>query len=82
MMTISKASTSIVRGEDFSEQTPLHVLIQNLMGWTTPNYYHHPLVTDATGRKLSKTDKDVTIQSLRESGLTPADVLSRARGAL
>ena len=78
--------TDIVRGEDFLEQTPLHVLIQNLMGWTTPCYHHHPLVTDESGRKLSKLDKDITIKSLRESGLTPADVLShslfKARGAL
>ena len=74
--------TDIVRGEDFLDQTPLHVLIQNLMGWTTPNYLHHPLVKDETGRKLSKTDNDLTIQSLRESGVPPLDVLSRARGAL
>lgn len=78
--------TDIVRGADFTDQTPLHVLIQNLMGWTTPRYHHHALVTDETGRKLSKSDKDITIQSLRESGMSPADVLShsllKARGAL
>lgn len=78
--------THVVRGEDFLDQTPLHVLIQNLMGWTTPHYHHHALVTDGTGRKLSKSDKDITIQSLRESGLNPRDVLSlslsQARGAL
>lgn len=74
--------TDVVRGADFLDQTPLHVLIQTLMGWTTPDYHHHPLVTDKTGRKLSKSDKDITIKSLRESGLSPADVLSRAHGAL
>ena len=74
--------TDIVRGSDFIDQTPLHVLIQNLMGWSTPEYHHHALVMDETGRKLSKTAKDLTIQSLRESGLTAADVLSRARSAL
>ena len=74
--------TNIVRGEDFLDQTPLHVLIQNLMGWTTPHYHHHPLIADAAGRKLSKSDKDITIKSLRESGLSPSDVLSRAHGAL
>lgn len=74
--------TDVVRGADFLEQTQLHVLLQNLMKWTIPNYYHHPLVTDSTGRKLSKSDKDETLHSLRESGLSPADVLSRARGTL
>ena len=74
--------TQVVRGEDLQDQTPLHVLIQHLMGWETPEYYHHHLITDETGRKLSKTDKDLTIQSLRESGMSPDDVLSRARGLL
>jgi glutamyl-Q tRNA(Asp) synthetase len=74
--------TDVVRGADFMDQTPLHVLIQTLMGWSTPRYHHHPLVTDETGRKLSKTDKDITIRSLRESGMRPADVLSQAERAL
>lgn len=70
--------THIIRGADFIDQTPLHILLQSLMGWETPEYSHHALITDADGRKLSKTDHDVTIQSLRESGLSPSDVLSRA----
>ena len=74
--------TRIVRGEDLQDQTPLHVLIQHLMGWETPRYGHHPLITDETGRKLSKTHKDLTIQFLRESGMSPDDVLSLARGLL
>jgi len=74
--------TDVVRGEDFVDQTPLHVLIQSLMGWVTPRYHHHALITDQAGRKFSKSDRDLTIQSLRESGLSPADVLSRARSAL
>lgn len=68
--------THVVRGADFIDQTPLHVLIQTLMGWRTPIYYHHPLVTDGTGRKLSKSARDLTLQTLRERGATPAEVLS------
>jgi len=68
----------IIRGADFIEQTPLHVLIQTLMRWPTPTYSHHPLITDETGRKLSKSAKDLTIQSLRESGKSPDEVLSLA----
>lgn len=70
--------TDVVRGEDFVDQTPLHVLLQTLMGWRTPRYHHHALVTDETGRKLSKTDKDITIQSLRDAGHSPSDVLSHS----
>lgn len=74
--------THVVRGADFVDQTPLHVLIQRLMGWNTPTYYHHPLVTDETGRKLSKSARDLTIESLRQSGASAKDVLSRGRSAL
>ena len=70
--------THIIRGADFIDQTPLHILLQSLMGWQTPTYGHHALVTDANGRKFSKTDRDMTIQSLRGSGLSASDVLSRA----
>jgi glutamyl-Q tRNA(Asp) synthetase len=74
--------THVIRGADFIDQTPLHILLQSLMGWATPIYSHHALITDADGRKFSKTDRDLTIQSLRESGLTAADVLSQALEAL
>ena len=74
--------THIIRGEDFLDQAPFHVLLQHLMEWETPQYEHHRLITDETARKLSKTDKDLTIQSLRESGMSPDDILSLARGLL
>jgi len=59
-----------------------HVLLQSLMGWETPRYSHHDLITDDTGRKLSKSDKDETIQSLRESGMSAPDILARASSRL
>ncbi len=70
--------TDVVRGADFIDQTPLHILIQNLMGWPTPIYHHHALITDPSGRKLSKTAKDQTIESLRMNGMSSADVLSQS----
>ena len=48
--------TDVVRGADLADQTPIHVLIQRLMGWPTPRYHHHALVLGADGRKLSKRD--------------------------
>ena len=74
-----QAITHIVRGRDLFEQTPLHVLIQRLMGWRTPTYYHHTLLTHDTGEKLSKRGLDTSLQSLRENGLTAAQVLAMAR---
>ncbi len=70
--------THIVRGMDLFEETPLHVLIQALMGWPTPVYHHHALLLGGDGEKLSKRGQDTTIRSLREKGLTAGEVLDMA----
>ena len=69
--------TTVVRGEDLAFATPLHRLLQALLGLPTPEYRHHRLITDATGRRLAKRDTAVTLRALRESGLTPADIRAR-----
>lgn len=70
--------THIVRGHDIAELTPLHRVLQELMGWPTPIYHHHNLLKNAQGRKLSKRNKDTSIRSLREQGFTAAQVLDMA----
>ena len=70
--------THVVRGMDLFEETPLHVLIQKLMGWPTPIYHHHALLTHETGEKLSKRGLDTSLETLRENGLTAAQVLDMA----
>ena len=70
--------THIVRGMDLFDETPLHVLIQHLMGWSTPIYHHHTLLRREDGEKLSKRGLDTSLQSLRENGLTAAQVLVMA----
>ena len=67
--------THVVRGADFIDQTPYHVLIQSLMGWPTPIYHHHALLLRDDGEKLSKRHSDTTIRSLRENSLTARQVL-------
>jgi len=66
--------TYVIRGHDLFEATHIQVLIQALMGWPTPTYRHHPLLLDASGRRLAKRDKAETLQSLRERGVDPARV--------
>ena len=41
------------------------------MGWPTPVYRHHRLLTGTDGRRYAKRDGTVTLKTLRESGLTP-----------
>ena len=73
--------TLVTRGEDILPSTHIHVLLQRLLGYATPLYAHHPLITDAAGRRLAKRDRDLTVQSLRESGVSPAEVRRRALAA-
>jgi glutamyl-Q tRNA(Asp) synthetase len=70
--------TDVVRGRDLADETPIHVLLQTLMGWPTPRYHHHALVMDTPDKKMSKRHGSQTIRSLRENGLSPEAVLDRA----
>jgi glutamyl-Q tRNA(Asp) synthetase len=66
--------THVVRGRDLFHATAAHVLLQRLLGLPTPAYHHHRLITDASGRKLAKSDRDTSLRSLREAGATVGEV--------
>jgi glutamyl-Q tRNA(Asp) synthetase len=70
--------TLVTRGVDLRPATDLHRLLQALMGWPEPRYAHHPLLTDASGRRLAKRDRAATLRSLRAGGVTAAEVRARA----
>src|SRR5579862_9655946 len=69
--------TLVTRGEDLKSATHLHRLLQALMGWPTPVYAHHALLTDASGRRLAKRDRAMTLRALREAGVAPEAVRAR-----
>lgn len=46
--------TDILRGYDLIDSTPRQILLQQLLGFTTPNYAHIPVITHSDGAKLSK----------------------------
>ena len=62
--------THVVRGQDLYHATSLHRLLQILLDLPEPLYFHHPLMLDKTGRKLSKSDKDVSLKSIRATGIS------------
>lgn len=66
--------TLVTRGADLQAATDLHRLLQRLMGWPEPDYAHHALLTDASGRRLAKRDGAATIRQLRAQGVPPAAV--------
>ncbi|MCP1242401.1 tRNA glutamyl-Q(34) synthetase GluQRS [Acetobacter lambici] len=70
--------TLVTRGEDLRPATSLHRLLQTLMGWPAPHYAFHPLLCDATGRRLAKRDGALSVRTMRESGLSAAQVRAKA----
>jgi glutamyl-Q tRNA(Asp) synthetase len=73
--------TLVTRGVDVLPSTHVHGLLQKLLGYATPQYAHHKLLTDASGRRFAKRNRDMTIRALRESGMTPREVVSCALAA-
>ncbi len=74
--------TLVTRGVDLFAVTHIHRLLQALLGLPTPVYRHHPLLTDASGRRLAKRDRALTIRAMREAGMTPAEILEKAQSSL
>jgi glutamyl-Q tRNA(Asp) synthetase len=70
--------TLVTRGNDLFAATHVHRLLQALLGLPSPQYRHHPLLTDAHGRRLAKRDKALTIRAMRQAGMMPAEILAAA----
>ncbi len=66
--------THVVRGMDLEAATGLHVLLQRLLDLPTPRYHHHALIRDGDGRKLAKSRGSTSLASLREQGVSPAEI--------
>lgn len=60
--------TLVTRGEDLLASTPLHRIIQELLGLPETRWWHHAVMTDPGGRRLAKRDGDISIQELRQEG--------------
>ena len=69
--------THVVRGQDIEPATPLHMLLQRLLGLPTPHYTHPELIRDAEGQKLSKSLASTSLRQLRADGATAADIRHR-----
>lgn len=68
----------VTRGEDLLPSTHLHRLLQALLGLPIPQWEHHSLVRDASGRRLAKRHDDLSVAALRDAGWTPEQVLAEA----
>lgn len=69
--------THVVRGLDLFAATPVHRLLQTLLGLSAPIYHHHRLILGEDGRKLSKSQGDTALSALRAAGISPLDIRRR-----
>jgi glutamyl/glutaminyl-tRNA synthetase len=75
----------IVRGEDLWPSTIAQHQLAAALGEHDFNgiaFYHHPLIMEASGKKLSKSAGSTSIKYLRENGNIPADVYTLIVGML
>ena len=66
--------TEVVRGRDLFHATSVQRLLQTLLELPAPAYFHHELVMGPDGRKLSKSQRDTGLKTLREGGVSPAEI--------
>jgi glutamyl-tRNA synthetase len=69
--------TEVVRGRDLLKSTARQILLQHALGLPTPEYFHCDLLRDEQGVRLAKRHDALSLRTLREQGLTPAQVRAR-----
>ena len=62
--------TEVVRGMDLLSSAPRQMYLQELFGFSRPEYGHVPMLLAPDGRRLSKRDRDLDLGVLRER-MTP-----------
>ncbi len=71
--------THVVRGDDLFASTDIHRLLQALLDLPTPTYFHHPLLLDDSGAKLSKSRDSASLSILRSAGRDGYDLVQDLR---
>lgn len=68
--------TEVVRGADLLRSTARQILLYRALGLNELAWYHCPLMLDASGQRLAKRHDALSIRTLRDQGLRPAEVLA------
>lgn len=71
---IAMRNTEVVRGADLLRSTARQILLYRALGAKPPEWYHCPLITDASGLRLAKRHDALAIRTLREQGKRPEDI--------
>ncbi len=63
--------THVLRGEEWINSVPKHVLLHEYFGWTMPQQVHLPLLRNKDQSKLSKRKNPTSINYFRDIGILP-----------
>ena len=64
----------VTRGLDLFESTHVHRVLQSLLDLDIPEWSHHELIRDSAGKSYSKSDQSLSLEKLRESGVSAKDI--------
>ena len=68
--------TDVIRGEEWINSTPKHLLLYQYFGWQTPRFFHMPLLRNPDKSKLSKRKNPTSIFYYRDMGYLPEAVVN------
>jgi glutamyl-tRNA synthetase len=68
--------THILRGEEWINSVPKHVLLYGYFGWPMPELCHLPLLRNTDGSKLSKRRNPTSINYYRRAGYLPEALIN------
>ena len=68
--------THVLRGEEWINSTPKHVLLYRYFGWPMPVFCHLPLLRNPDKSKLSKRKHPTSINYYRRIGLLPEALIN------
>lgn len=66
----------VIRGEEWINSTPKHLLLYQYFGWEAPVFCHMPLLRNPDKSKLSKRKNPTSINYYRDMGYLPEAVIN------
>jgi glutamyl-tRNA synthetase len=68
--------THVIRGEEWINSTPKHILLYEGLGWNAPVFAHLPLLRNPDKSKLSKRKNPTSIDYYKDAGYLPEAVVN------
>jgi len=66
----------VIRGEEWINSTPKHILLYQYFGWQAPQFCHMPLLRNPDKSKLSKRKNPTSIRYYQAMGFLPQALLN------